>query len=173
LATLADMAAAGRSDVLPGYILSAPRLREWGEAEAEAGRWHVTLAREASAGLPADVQTALVQQALNDVADGRFGMGMPWLDAFLRSARAAAFVFWLCLKVKHPHVTRDAAADLLTEDNEDAVFWAVLESWGMLPAGSKKKREARLKRSPAPSTGPPSSDSSVPSGGTPEPKSST
>lgn len=175
--TLNEMSAAGRSDVLPGFVLSPPRLREWGDAEQEAASSYLRIVRQACAGMPPEVQAVLMQGALDLVAAGEFGMGMPKLDAFLRSATAAPFVAWLCLRVKHEQITREKVPGMYLPAMDDAgareeeVSRAVLELWGFLPQGSKKNEASNP--SPPPSTGPESSPSSESTEGFPETKSST
>jgi hypothetical protein len=138
--TLSDLAGAGRSDVLPGYVLSPPRLREWADAETEAAASYIRAVRQSCIGLPAEVSVALMQQSLDLVAAGEFGMGMPKLDAYLRSATAAPFILWLCLRVKHPQVSRDKVDDVTSGVAEEDVARAVLELWGFLPTGGAKKK---------------------------------
>jgi hypothetical protein len=152
MARLSDMTAAGRSDVLPGYVLSPPRLREWGEAEAEAGRCAVRVARALAEELPADRQREVLATAYEEVTSGAYSMGMPKLDAFLRAAANAPFIQWLCLRVKHPQVGRADMPTIVTEDVEEDVQRASLELWGFLPP--LKKRTARAGRqNPSPPTG--------------------
>jgi hypothetical protein len=171
LSTLADLTAAGRSDVLPGYVLSPPRLREWGDAETEAAASYIRAVRQSCLGLPAEVSVALMQQALDLVASGEFGMGMPKLDAYLRSATAAPFALWLCLRVKHPQVTRDAVDEVTASASEEDVARAVLELWGFLPTGGAKKKT--VSESSNQSTGGESSKPSEPSADSRETPSST
>jgi hypothetical protein len=171
LSTLADLTAAGRSDVLPGYVLSPPRLREWGDAETEAAASYIRAVRQSCLGLPAEVSVALMQQALDLVASGEFGMGMPKLDAYLRSATAAPFALWLCLRVKHPQVTRDAVDEVTAATSEEDVARAVLELWGFLPTGGAKKKT--VSESSNQSTGGESSKPSEPSADSRETPSST
>jgi hypothetical protein len=140
---LSQIAAAGRSDVLPGYIFSRPRLREWGEAEEEAAQSHLRTVRTACEGSSPDIQRQMIGEAVDLISDGAFSMGMPKLDAFLRSAKTSPYLVWLCLNKKHPQVTREQAAALITEDVEEAVARAALELWGFLPPSAKKKPKTR------------------------------
>lgn len=139
MAGLKEVSAPGRSDALPGYILSRPRIREWAEAEEEAAQTYLRMIRSGCATLAPDVQRQMMGDAMDLISDGAFTMGMPKLDAFLRSAKSSAFIVWLCLNKKHPQITREQVATLITEEVEEAVARAALELWGFLPPSSKKK----------------------------------
>lgn len=144
---LAELTAATRSDVLPGYILSRPAIREWGDAEEEAVAVYMRRVRQSVNGCPADVQLAVIIAGLEKVAAGNFSFGMPDLDAFLRSASALPFIVWLSLRAKHPQVTREMAGAMVTPDNEVDVSQVALELWGFLPAAPKKKDRPKRNRS--------------------------
>jgi hypothetical protein len=158
---LAELTAATRSDVLPGYILSRPAIREWGDAEEEAVAVYMRRVRQSVESCSADVQLAVIIAGLEKVAAGNFSFGMPDLDAFLKSASALQFVVWLSLRAKHPHLTRELVCTMVTPENEVDVSRVALELWGFLPAAPKKKD--RSKRNRSRSIGPESSITSEPS----------
>lgn len=163
MSQLSNLTDAGRSDVIPGYVLSAPRLRHWGQAEDAFARWHVARVGRSVAKLPLAMQERVVNAAVAEVKAGEFTIGMPGFDAFARSARGTLYMFRHCLRVKHPQVT-NAEADRLFGEHETAAAAATLALLGYEVPGAgdpAKKARGRTAR-PAHSTGSRSTKPSAP-----------
>lgn len=136
MSKLSDRTAAGRHDVVPGYILSPPRLREQGVAEDAFARWYIERVERGTRNVAAELRKELLNSAQRDVRDGYFSIGMPGHDAAGLSARGTRLMFWLSLRIKHPQITYPQASELL-DDGEQAKFTAATqELWGYVPGES-------------------------------------
>lgn len=162
MSELSELTAAGRSDVVPGYVLSPPRLREHGIAEDAFARLYLQRVTKGTKGLAPDVQAVIIREAQKDVRDGYFTVRMPGYDSMANSAKGVFTMFLLSLRVKHETMRAADARKLLEAGSESRITDAVYELWGYgapVEGGQKKtgKRPGRSsgKRSSAPSAGPP------------------
>jgi hypothetical protein len=113
---LAALTGAGRTDVLPGYTLSP---------------W--TLA-------PPEFAQAMISKALDDVKIGEFQWGRAAFKLNVFAATYIPLMLYLSLRGRHPDITRDKAAALLTDENRNTIHRAILENERFIIA--KKKDEA-------------------------------
>jgi hypothetical protein len=146
---MAELIGAGRSDVLPGYVLKPWRLIEYADAEQEFAQRHLRAAGEAAKDLPREVADRVIALALADVKRGDFSWGVSNFDRQLFLASNLPFVLWLSLRQNHAKLRREQAAELLTEENRGPVQKAILELLGFdFAAAPKKKPEATGSPSP-------------------------
>lgn len=166
MSELADLTAPPGADVLPGYTLSPFRLWQYAEAETEFARAHVALAGAAAVGMPSSIQEVTVRAALQDVAEGKFNYGADCFDRKALAQGSTPYLLWLCLRPKHPKITRPAAEALITPENEEAVYREVLLLMGY-PLGRHKGSGAagdtsNPKATPAGTGGPSGGETSSP-----------
>jgi hypothetical protein len=144
---LAQLAGAGRTDVLAGYELKPWRLIEYADAEQEFAQRHLRAAGEAAKDLPKEVADRVIALALADVKRGDFSWGVSNFDRQLFLASNLPFVLWLSLRQKHPKLKRVETAELLTDENQGVVQKAILEMLGFdfATPDKKKARQGKLK----------------------------
>ncbi len=174
MSDLAKLAAAPRTDVLPGYTLSRARLADFGQVEEELERRHLARAGMASVGLPPAVGESLIKAAVAEVSGGRFKYGGAAFFNHVLSSTVHPLLLYLALRKAHPEISREKAAGLITEQNETAVSRAVLEQFGYGHIFEPKKEgdEKKGGKGEADTTGPGSSAPSE-SGDSPTPTSAT
>lgn len=126
------------------------------------------MARAASAGvgLPSAVADSLIRIACSEVSAGRFKYGGQPFFAHVLSTTTLPFLLYLSLRRTDSTVTREAAANLITEENEAAVSRAVLEQFGYGSIFEPKKEgdEKKGQAGEVATTGPESSPSSAATG---------
>lgn len=160
MSVLTDLTAAGDSEIIPGHVLSVPRLLEWAEAEQEAQRQYLWIVADAAAGLPAAAREAMYVRAVDNLKSCPFAFGSASFDAWATSAGAMPFLVWMSLRIKQPRLTRAQAAELLIQHDARRIMSAVLDLWGYRV---QKKAPPRPPAPPAdPSTGGASSPASPP-----------
>jgi hypothetical protein len=130
MSDLAELTGAPRADVLPGYTLSMFGLSDFGEAQREFEIAHVAMAGKAAIDLPKQVGQTVIDRALNDVAEKKFAYGKPLFDRAAFDPAHLPALLHICLKTKHPNITRGQAKALLTRENEYDVQRSVLEQMG-------------------------------------------
>jgi hypothetical protein len=145
MSQLSELTAAERTDVLPGYVLSPPRLREHGVAEDSFARWYIERVERGTRRIPSDVRRAMLDIAVKDMRDGYFTVGQPGYDAFALSARGTRLMFWLSLRIKHPQITHKEAGELFDKQaDEKSVTDAVFALWGYERAAKQTERSAPI-----------------------------
>lgn len=130
MSQLSNLTGAGRTDLVPGYVLSPPRLREQAIAEDAFPRWYLNRIERGTRKLNPELRQAMLRTAAVDVRDGYFTVGMPGYDAMAMSAKGTALMFSLSLRVKHPQVTSEEAGKLFDAADESKITAAVQELWG-------------------------------------------
>lgn len=130
----ADILQSGRSDVIPDYILSRFPLPTFGEMEHEFGRqWADQLVTADPVSDP-ELWKAEKEFASGKLKErGQFAFGTEAFDARFVSLESVPFVLYLSLRVKHPTITRRAAAALLDDDNFFRVRTELLDLMGYKP----------------------------------------
>lgn len=129
LAQLTGTASAS-DDVLPGHILSPWSLLEISEAEQEFEQQHLrTVAAGAATATPA-VRNEMIEKAQECIAWGYFLYDSPGFWMKMRAIHELAFLLWLSLRAKQPHITRDATKTLITLDNRSSIRDAVRKCAG-------------------------------------------
>jgi hypothetical protein len=145
MSELANAVAAGISQPLPGYILSPPRLLEYGEAELEFENDYRANVRETSAHLPVEQQREIVKEAIELIQAGEFALRGKYFDRCCLNPKKLPLLVWLSLRVKHPQITREQIAELLTLENEPDVTRAVFELWGFDTSGASSGEQSKKK----------------------------
>lgn len=158
MSELSNLTGGSRSDLLPGFVLSKPGLVEWGECEQEFARKYVAMVASGLSGLPADTRKEWIDGALAKIANGMLNWGREEFDRQAIATHNTPFLLYICLRVKHPEITRVSAATLLTPENQIKVQEAVLRMCGYLP---KEDEPKNIEAGEAKSTGKSSSDSSA------------
>lgn len=145
---LAQLTAAPRTDIIPGYVLSPLTLLDIGELEQTFEARHLARGEAAGCG----------QTALDDVRRGLFSFTGPDFDAEALKAQSLPTIAWMELRKAHKGITPEAAKDLLaTCPDQYAVRTAVLDLAGYQKV--KKKSEGESGGSPAPNSSTPSNES--------------
>jgi hypothetical protein len=137
---LAALTGAGRTDVLPGYTLSPWTLRDYGEMESEFARNYLATVCNAAASAPPEFAQAMISRALEDVKIGEFQWGRAAFKLNVFAATYVPLMLYLSLRTRHPEITREKAAALLTDGNRNMVHRAILENERFYVA--KKKDDA-------------------------------
>jgi hypothetical protein len=137
---LAALTGAGRTDVIPGYTLSPWTLRDYGEMESEFARNYLSTVCNAAATAPPEFAQAMISKALDDVKIGEFQWGRAAFKLNVFAATYIPLMLYLSLRGRHPDITRDKAAALLTDENRNTIHRAILENERFIIA--KKKDEA-------------------------------
>jgi|HubBroStandDraft_1064217.scaffolds.fasta_scaffold169133_2 hypothetical protein len=127
---LGDLTAAGNSEIIPGHMLSVPRLLEWAEAEQEAQRQYLWAVADAASALSAPARETMYSRAVDNLKSSPFAFGSAAFDAWATSAGALAFLLWLSLRIKRSRMTRAQAAELLLQHDARRIMPAVLDLWG-------------------------------------------
>lgn len=149
MADLAELTAAGLSDVIPGYVLSPLTLRDYGEMEREFEAQSLAEAKVA-----ADGAKEIIERALDRIAGGRFSFGSVGFDDAALKVQNLPFLLYLSLRHQHKDVTREKAAAMLDGEDAPQIQAAILSLAGYLV---KKKPEG------APAEPPTGESSSAPS----------
>jgi hypothetical protein len=145
MSILGDLTAAGNSEIIPGHVLSVPRLLEWAEAEQEAQRQYLWTVADAAAALGAPARDAMYTRAVDNLKSSPFSFGSAAFDAWATSAGALPFLLWLSLRIKEPRMTRAQAAELLARQDARQIMAAVLDLWGY-----RVQKKAPARPQPAP-----------------------
>lgn len=151
MADLADITAAGRSDVIPGHILSPLTLRDYGSCELE---WEAQARADAlvmAGGMPDADRRSFIEQTVARIAGGRYAFGSQGFDDAALKTQNLPFLLYLSLRRKHPDMTREKAAEFLDGDNAPDIQSAVLSL-----AGYEVKKKETSSSPAEPSTGTPS-----------------
>lgn len=127
---LSKLSAAGDSASLPGFILSPFRIHQFGQAGQEWASRYLYAVGQAADRLTDRIADKLVSRAADDVRRGRLAYGTDDFDAACFAPEHLPFLLWLSLQPKHPQLTREQAAALLSPENERTVRRAVLEMAG-------------------------------------------
>jgi hypothetical protein len=130
MSDLQHLTAAGNSSLIPGHTISPPRLIEWAEAETEAAENYLRTVVRASADLPSATRDSLHARAVDNLRNSPFAFGSAGFDAWALSAAAMPFLLWLSLRIRHPRVSRNSAAEFLRRSNSDDIIKAVWDAWG-------------------------------------------
>lgn len=152
---LADIVAAPRSDILPGFQLSPFSIDMIAQAEFEFARKHLEVVAAAAEIATDRIARLMLSIANNEIANKQFVYGA---NGFILSAFSTSnlpFLLWLTMGEKHPTMMLPAVRPLITKANEDKVKRGVLELLGYdfsKPKDEKKKPEANPV-SPQQSTG--------------------
>lgn len=129
---------ATRTDVLPGFVLSEPTLREIGEAESEFQRQFVEGTLLQYPGEP-----ERFYQALDHIKGGKLDYSSQDFNAVMREGENPAFMLYLCLRQRHPEVNRELAVGLiLATDNATGLLSAVYDLWGFVPHRPSRAKQA-------------------------------
>jgi hypothetical protein len=129
-------------DVLPGHVLSEPRLIDYAVAEQVMERqWAATmLAAAATAG------EAVLRQATEYVGDSlkrrHFAYGRPAFDDHIAADTMLPTLLYVCLRVREPGTTPELAQSLITADNYATVKKEVLRLFGYKLGQAPKKDDA-------------------------------
>lgn len=153
MSELATLTAAPRADVLPGYEFSRFTFAMFGMVEEELARRHVRNASLGAVDAPADIQDKVLRLAVRDVLDGLFAHGTPAFDAHIKAKASFPMVLWICLRRRHPGMVPAEADALITPENEERLYWAVLECAGYRAPEPGKKKEVEA-TDPSPDSGP-------------------
>lgn len=165
MSDLEKVADVGRADVIPGYIVSRPRLKQMGAAESLAKNQYLgdvtafaKLLTEAA--LPELARDAVLN-ANDALKNKQFSVLRPLFNQWLIAETNLPVVLMLSLQVKHPDVTLQKAMELCDVELEDReqIALAVLTLWGMDFTTKKKGGE---KTTIDPSTGTESSTAAAP-----------
>lgn len=141
--SLSDIASTTNSDVLPGYVLSKWRLKEYADAENEFRESFLRESYAASVSLPAESQERAIDRANKYVGEGNLDYGTRGFKLRLFSARALPFLLWLSLRKLLPEMTREQVASLLTDNNEPQIKAAILKLLGYGGQSPKKETPAQ------------------------------
>jgi len=134
--SLADLAGAGLSNVIPGHTLSPPTLADYAKAEREFYRKYAQLIADFIRPLPATVQEKIALRAAADMHDGSFSFGAAAFRSWALSATGLYVLVWLSLQTNHPHLSLDEATKLVNQYNSDgSLAKLVWDLWGYQAAG--------------------------------------
>lgn len=123
----------GRADVIPGYILSKPGIKEIGEAEMEFARRYFTTIAAGIVGLPDKLQREIVLDAKNDILYAQFASGGSVYRVWSLARSSLPLLTWLSLRVKHADMSLEKVAKLYVDGDADKIAAATWEVWGILP----------------------------------------
>lgn len=146
---------------IPGKVLSQFRLPDYQLAEDYFAQQYLSTVAKAAAGQPVPVAKAMIDSANELVARAKFAFGTPGFDAAAQRPTYLPFLLWVALSAKNP-TTQPEAAELITEENEEAVTLAVLQMMKYVLPPNASGAGSSPTPSPAPSTGPNSSEPSAP-----------
>lgn len=113
MSEIADLTAAGRADLLPGYILSPFTWGMYGQCEQEWEQQLLADAAKASFGLPIPTAEALFGAAITKKTSGMYAHGAPGFDMKANARTSVPFLVWLSLEPKHPQMTRGEVAKMV------------------------------------------------------------
>lgn len=169
MSELAALTRAGNQDVLPGFILSRPRLPEISSAEKEFAKQYLEFMNSGTANLPTKAVETIMLDAKNDILLAKFSWGGPIFNLWALATSSLPYLTWLCLRVKHPQVTQDQIAgwyagatvgDSGKSADPDELAAATWAAWGFAPEDTKKKGEGAAP--PNPPTGSESTTDAAP-----------
>lgn len=161
MSQLSDIAGSGRTNVIPGYVLSQLQLPDYGFAEDAFARWYIQRVTLGARKATEAIQLKAIESAQKDITSGWLTFAMPGFDAMLKSAKGMELMTWLSLRIKHHDITRAKTRELIRAVDENLLARALLDMMGF--TASRKKKRAPIASPPSPSTGTPS----IPSSGSP------
>lgn len=156
MSDLQDLTAAGNTTAIPGKTISPPRLIEWAEAEVEAAHHYLRTITQAASELGDTIRHAMHSRAIDNLKNDPIVFGSPGFDAWALSASALPFLLWLSLRIRHPRLTRNQAAEYLAGPDGNTIAKALWDLWGYRDA---KKTPAPPTQSPQPNGGASSNNS--------------
>lgn len=142
------------SSTLPGYVLSRWRIIDYAEAEREFRDSFLRETYLASSVLPDVPRREAIRGAHEYVAEGNLDYGAKGFKLRLFSASALPFMLWLSLRKEMPEISREKAAQLITEANESPIKQSILVLIGLGGQQPKKDQPTNLPSSGSPSTAP-------------------
>lgn len=123
----------GRADVIPGYILSKPGIKEIGEAEQEFARRYLAMIGAGMAGLSDKLQRDVALDAKNDILYAQFASGGSVYRVWSLARSSLPLLTWLSLRVKHADMSLEKVAKMYVDGDADKMAAATWEVWGILP----------------------------------------
>lgn len=147
MGSLADLTAAGRTDILPGYQLSPLSLKDFGVIERELESQRIAEVQVMVEGLPSNLAGVaaplLLRGVQEDIAKGKYSFGRPLYNAFILSAKAGGLVLSLSIRHARPAFTRPEAEALADTPEAEAARNAILDMSGYKPVEQETETRDR------------------------------
>lgn len=144
-----DVLAPGRSDVLPGHVLSPFPLSAMGEMESEFNRTYCADLVSVSLTADPDSWERAMEFSAERLKERPIAFGTLAFDRMVLANASTPLMAYLSLRVTEPTITRAAAKALLTDEFFLSVRSALLDFLGF----SRPKIQPPTKGAMSPSTG--------------------